>query len=85
MVMKTFLNTLKAWIWDAADHSIRGSAINVILTLNLLIMLWIGIINDAASVRLERMTPLMIALFGTSFGVWKIAKSIKNYRDSRRI
>lgn len=82
--MKQLLKNIKAWIWDAADHSIRGSAINVILTLNLLIMLWIGIINDAASIRLERMTPLMIALFGTSFGVWKIAKTVKNHWDNWR-
>jgi hypothetical protein len=29
------------------------------------------------------MTPLMIALFGTSFGVWKIAKTFKNHWDNR--
>lgn len=82
--MKSFLKNIKAWAWDSEDKSIRGSFINVILTLNLLIMLWIGIINDAASVRLERMTPLMIAIFGTSFGVWKIAKTVKNHWDNGR-
>jgi hypothetical protein len=83
--MKSFLKNIKAWAWDSEDKSIRGSFINVLLTLNMLIMCWVGIINDAASVRMERLTPLMIALFGTSFGVWKIAKSIKNYRDNRRM
>jgi uncharacterized membrane protein YqjE len=81
--MKTFLKNIKAWAWDSADKSIRGSFINVLLTLNLLIMIWVGIVNDAASYRLERMTPLLIALFGTSFGVWRIAKTIKNHWDNR--
>jgi len=82
--MKLFLKNIKAWAWDSKNKTMRGSFINFMLTLNLLVMIWIGIINDAASVRLERMTPLMIALFGTSFGVWKIAKTVKNHWENWR-
>lgn len=74
--------------WDDQDNTVRGGFVNLVITINLMIMIWLGVLNDAVSIRLQRMTALMSVLFGASFGVWKVAKTVKDYvtrRDKRGI
>lgn len=70
---------IKKMAWDSKDNTIRGGFVNLAITVNLMIMIWLGVLMDPVSLRLERMTALMSVLFGASFGVWKAAKTVKDY------
>lgn len=70
---------IKKMAWDARDNTIRGGFVNLLITVNLMIMIWLGVLLEPVSLRLERMTALMSVLFGASFGVWKVAKTVKDY------
>lgn len=70
--------------WDETDNSVRGGFVNLVITINLMAMIWLGVLNDVISIRLQRMTALMSVLFGASFGVWKVAKTVKDYITRHR-
>lgn len=75
---------IKKMAWDTKDNTIRGGFVNLVITVNLMVMIWLGVLSDLVSVRLERMTALMSVLFGASFGVWKVAKTVKDYINRGR-
>jgi hypothetical protein len=75
---------IKKMAWDAKDNTIRGGFVNLVITVNLMAMIWMGVLSDVVSLRLERMTALMSVLFGASFGVWKAAKTVKDYLSRRK-
>lgn len=65
-------------IWDEENHSIRGSFVNLILTLSILGMIIAGCTSDAVMLRVEKLSTLILGFFATSIGVWtykKIAES----------
>jgi uncharacterized membrane protein YiaA len=67
---------MKNLLWDAADQTIRGSFINMIVTLVTLSLICVGCFNTSVAANLDKMSTLILGFFGISFGVWA-AKSVK--------
>jgi TRAP-type mannitol/chloroaromatic compound transport system permease large subunit len=65
---------MKSLIWDVENQSIRGSFVNLILTLTILGMIVAGITSDAAAARVEKLSTLILGFFATSIGVWTYKK-----------
>jgi hypothetical protein len=66
--------TMKKLIWDKENQSIRGSFVNLILTLTILSLIVAGITSDAAAARVEKLSTLILGFFATSIGVWTYKK-----------
>jgi len=67
---------MKNLLWDTKDQTIRGSFINMIVTLVILSLVCVGAFNTSIAANLDKMCPLILGFFGISFGVWA-AKSVK--------
>jgi TRAP-type mannitol/chloroaromatic compound transport system permease large subunit len=65
---------MKNLFWDIENQSIRGSFVNLILTLTILGMIVAGITSDAAAARVEKLSTLILGFFATSIGVWTYKK-----------
>lgn len=66
--------TMKKLIWDKENQSIRGSFVNLILTLTILSLIVAGITSDAAAARVEKLSTLIMGFFATSIGIWTYKK-----------
>ena len=65
---------IKTLIWDVENKSIRGSFVNLILTLTILGMIVAGCTSDAIMLRVEKLSTLILGFFATSIGVWTYKK-----------
>lgn len=65
---------MKNLFWDTENQSIRGSFVNLILTLTILGMIVAGITSDAAAARAEKLSTLILGFFATSIGIWSYKK-----------
>jgi TctA family transporter len=65
---------MKHLIWDEENHSIRGSFVNLVLTLSILGMIVAGCTSDAAAARVEKLSTLIMGFFATSIGIWTYKK-----------
>ena len=61
-------------IWDEENHSIRGSFVNLILTMTILGMIVAGCTSDAIMLRVEKLSTLILGFFATSIGIWSYKK-----------
>lgn len=58
-------------IWDKESKTIRGSFVNLIITVSILILITYGaLFSKDVCDRLISMTSLIIGFFTASFGIW---------------
>jgi len=57
-------------IWDTEAQSIRGSFVNLTISMAILFCIVIGAFNDAVALRLEKLSTLIIGFFTMSMGIW---------------
>lgn len=72
--MKLQEKLIKSLIWDKENQSIRGSFVNLILTMSILGMIIAGCTSDAVMLRVEKLSTLILGFFATSLGVWSYKK-----------
>jgi len=76
---------LHNWIWNHEDQSIRGSFINIVLTIFyaciiISSMLWMRIAQNVAEI-----TSFLIGFYGLSFSIWAGKKTIEMIRGAKEI
>jgi predicted transporter len=77
---------MKSLFWDKENQSIRGSFVNLILTLTILGMIVAGTTSDEIMNRVEKLSTLILGFFATSIGVWtykKIAEGKQEPKDGQ--
>ena len=71
-----------SWWWDADDSTFRGSAVNLILTVVFVGLVVVACFNNAVCERVLKLTELIIGIYFTSLGVWKVGAVIKYNKDA---
>ncbi|MFA5460197.1 MAG: hypothetical protein WC283_02630 [Candidatus Paceibacterota bacterium] len=66
-----------SYIFNRREKTLRGSAVNLAITITILILVVVGCFNDEVATRLDKMSTLIIGFFTASFGVW----SYKKYQE----
>lgn len=69
----------KSYIFNRAEKTIRGSFVNLCITLTILVLVVIGCLNDEVAARLQKMETLIIGFFTASLGIW----SYKKYQEGQ--
>jgi len=75
------MSKLKGIIWDTKKESIRGSFVNLMLTINIFGMFWCGVLSDDIATRLEDMALLIGGVYATSLGAWSYRKIKEGEQD----
>ena len=72
---------MKNLFYDKKKHTIRGSFVNLVITLTILIVVAIGAFNQWVAENLEKEATLIIGFFTASMGIWAYRKSQKHGQD----
>ncbi len=65
------------WVWNKEDQSIRGSFINISLTIFYVILIICGAIWGRIAENLKEMETFLIGFFLVSFGTWATKKTVE--------
>lgn len=65
------------WIWNHEDQSLRGSFINIALTLFYVGLIICGAIWERVAENLREMETFLIGFYLVSFGVWATKKTVE--------
>jgi hypothetical protein len=65
------------WVWNHEDQSIRGSFINIALTIFYMIIIICGMVWTRVSGNLKEMETFLIGFYLVSFGVWATKKTVE--------
>jgi hypothetical protein len=75
---------MKTFILNKKDRTIRGSFVNLCITIIIMIAVIVGCFNDDVAERLDKMSTLIIGFFTSSMGIWAYRKSQENGCDDRQ-
>jgi hypothetical protein len=67
--------------WDETERTVRGSFVNISITILYALMIVAGAIFDKVAVNIEKMETFLIGFFAVSFSVWAGKKVIENIQD----
>ena len=73
---------MKTLIWNKKENSIRGSFVNLVITMTILLLISIGAFNDAVAKRLVDMAALIIGFFASTMGIWAYRKAKETCNDT---
>lgn len=65
------------WVWNHEDQSIRGSFINISLTIFYMLIIIAGMIWNRVAENLKQMETFLIGFYLVSFGVWATKKTVE--------
>lgn len=65
---------MKNFMWDSENKTIRGSFVNLVVTITILLLVCIGAFIPNVAANLEKQSTLIIGFFTVSFGVWQYGK-----------
>jgi len=68
---------LHSWIWNHEDQSVRGSFINIALTIIYVMIIVSGMIWSRVAENLKQMETFLIGFYLVSFGVWATKKTVE--------
>jgi hypothetical protein len=71
-------------IWDSESKSIRGSFVNLIITIAILFIICYACFDAKVAENVNKLTSLIIGFFTVSFGVWKAAGVIENLNTPKQ-
>jgi TRAP-type C4-dicarboxylate transport system permease large subunit len=66
---------LKSLAWNKKENSIRGSFVNLMITVVILLLIVIGAFCDEVADRMANMAALIIGFFTSTMGIWAFRKS----------
>jgi uncharacterized membrane protein YiaA len=75
---------MKTFALNKKDHTIRGSFVNLCITIIIMIAVIVGCFNDDVAERLDKMSTLIIGFFTSSMGIWAYRKSQESGCDDRQ-
>lgn len=59
-------------VWDTDAQSIRGSFVNLVITIAILGLFIAGAFNDDVAARLDKISGAMVGFFTASMGIWSL-------------
>ena len=65
---------MKNLLWNKEKQSIRGSFVNLTITLTILILITIGAFFPTVAANLEKLAILITGFFTMSMGIWAYRK-----------
>jgi len=65
---------MKNLLWNKEEQSIRGSFVNLTITLTILILIAIGAFVLTVAANLEKLAILITGFFTMSMGIWAYRK-----------
>lgn len=65
---------MKNLIWNAEEKSVRGSFVNLTITLTILCLIVIGAFVQTVAANLEKLAILITGFFSMSMGIWAYRK-----------
>ena len=65
---------MKNLLWNKEEQSIRGSFVNLTITLTILILITIGAFVPTVAANLEKLAILITGFFTMSMGIWAYRK-----------
>jgi len=68
---------IKNWIWDKEQQTIRGSFINITITILYLMFIGMGMAWNRVAENLKEMETFLIGFYLVSFGVWATKKTVE--------
>lgn len=74
LMKRVLINNIKELVWDNKKQSIRGSFVNLLLTINIFALFWVGVLVDGLSERIAEMGTLIAGVYLTSIGAWSYRK-----------
>lgn len=69
---------MKNLFWNAEEKTVRGSAVNLIITLTILTLIVIGAFVSTVAANLEKLAILITGFFTMSMGIWSYKKVQEN-------
>ena len=70
---------MKNFIWNSEDQCIRGSFVNLLITLTILGLIVAGAFVKDICNNLVSLSTLIIGFFTVSFGVWQVTGVAKSF------
>lgn len=70
---------MKNLIWNAEEKTVRGSAVNLLITLTILMLIVIGAFVPTVAANLEKLAILITGFFTMSMGIW----AVKKYKEGQ--
>lgn len=69
------LSDMKTFVLNKRNRTIRGSFVNLVITVVILTLVIIGAFNTWVAENLEKEATLIIGFFTASMGIWAYRKS----------
>ena len=66
---------MKNLFWDKEEKTVRGSFVNLTITLTILILIAIGAFVPTVAANLEKLAILITGFFTMSMGIWAYRKT----------
>ena len=65
---------MKTILWNAEEKSIRGSFVNLLITITILLLIVVGAFIPSVAANLEKLAILITGFFTMSMGIWAYRK-----------
>ena len=72
---------MKTFIWNDRTKSIRGSFVNLFLTVSIMVLIIFGAFWDSVADNLNKMAVLIGGFFTASIGIWSYKKVKENDKE----
>lgn len=67
----------KNWVWNKEDQTVRGSFVNIAITILYLCFIGIGMAWSRVAENLKQMETFLIGFYLVSFGTWATKKTVE--------
>lgn len=61
-------------IWNKEEQSVRGSFVNLLITMTILALIVVGAFVPSVALNLEKLAILITGFFSMSMGIWAYRK-----------
>jgi hypothetical protein len=79
--MRRWIMSFRNISWDDEQKSLRGSFVNMAITLIYAILISLGTVFSQVAENLAKMETFLIGFFAVSFSIWAGKKVIENMQD----
>ncbi len=71
------MGSFKNWIWKGDEQTVRGSFVNIALTIIYVMIIICGMIWNRVAENLKEMETFLIGFYLVSFGTWATKKTVE--------
>ncbi len=71
------MGSFKNWIWKSEEQTVRGSFVNIAITILYLCFIGMGMAWNRVAENLKEMETFLIGFYLVSFGTWATKKTVE--------